>query len=565
MLVVSGRAPLAQSRALLPDTQGRTPAPPGTAQDDLLPRVGISGETSIALSEAIEQALANNPDIAMARVSVEQATNDIAAADGGFDPQFNLQTSFQRQVLPVSSLIGGAASGKVTQEGLLLGPEVRGLLPSFGTRYQLNFTSRRQTSDNQFVTLNPQFPSELSVSVTQPLFRGRRVDETRRQVEVAKQNQALTDEQFRQQVMDLTLQTELAYWELAFAEQNLQVQQQGLELARDQVASNQRLVGQGVAAPIDVLEAETQVATFRQSVYTAQAALARAEHALKALILPNRSSPLWSAALRPTTTSGVEPAVYSLDEAIRLAHENRPELAQTKIAASVNEADTRFFRDQRQTQVDLVGTYLSSGLAGRLIPAGPNPFTSGFLPLFDRINALSGLQGLPPLGGFDFGSGSTVPPGLTGGLGQSLSSLATQDFPTVEIGLRISLPFRNRTAEARVATSVAEGRRIRLRAQQLEQAVEADVRDALQAVASSRAARDAALQTRSLAEAQYESEQRRFEAGTSTVFLVLQRQTAMIATRTQSARAEADVSRSIAQLQRATGQTLTVHQIALQP
>ncbi len=268
-------------------------APGGAASEALPPRVGISGDAAITLAEALAQALGNNPDIAIARIAVEQAGNDIDAATGGYDPQLALQTSFQRQVLPVSSLIGGAASGKLTQEGLVIGPEVRGLLRSLGTRYQVSFSSRRQTSDNQFVTLNPQFPSELSVTITQPLFRGARNDDSRRQLTIAKQNQELTDEQFRQRVMDLTLQTELAYWELTFAEQNLEVQRQGLELAQSQVAGNQRRVSQGVAAPIDVLEAETQVATFRQGVFAAQAALTRAENALKTLILPDRQAALW--------------------------------------------------------------------------------------------------------------------------------------------------------------------------------------------------------------------------------------------------------------------------------
>jgi hypothetical protein len=234
------------------------------------------------------------------------------------------------------------------------------------------------------------------------------------------------------------------------------------------------------------------------------------------------------------------------------------------IAARTQEGETQFLSDQRKPQVDLVGTYLSAGLAGRGIQPGTNPLSFGTQPLIDRINALSGLQGLPPLASFSTGA-TSVSPALTGGLGRSLSNLAGMDFPTVEVGVRIAWPFNNRTAEARYASSVAEGRRLRLQTERLEIAVEADVRNAMQAVESARATRDAALQARTLAGEQYASEQRRFEAGTSTVFLVLQRQTAMIATRTQYARAEADLSRSVAQLNYATGQILNANQITLQP
>lgn len=537
------------------------PASPGS-NASVPRRVGITEESSITLADAIAQALRNNPDVAMTRIVVEKATDSIAVADGAFDPQFSLQSSFQRQETPVSSLIGGAASGKLTQQGLLLGPDFSGVLRSTGTRYQFGFTSRRQTTDNQFVTLNPQFPSALSLTVTQPLFRGRRVDEARRQLGLAKQNATLSDTQLRQQVMDLTLQTELAYWELFFAEQNLQVQLQGLALARDQVASNQRLAGQGLAAPIDVLEAETQVATFNQRVFSAQAALTRAENALKTFVVPDRRSPLWASALHAATPPTDDVVMASLEDALSAARANRLELRQAAIAADTQEAETRFFSDQRRPQIDLVGTYLSAGLAGRVIPAGPNPLSFGTQPLVDRINTLSGLQNLPPLAALSTG-GSTISPALTGGYGRSLSNLAGMDFPTVEVGVRIALPFANRTADARHASSVAEGRRLRLRTDQLEIAVEADVRNAMQAVESARAGRDAARQASTLAELQYASEQRRFEAGTSTLFLVLQRQSAMIALRTQSARADADLSRSLAQLQHATGQILAANQITL--
>lgn len=522
----------------------------------LPPRVGITEERPITLADAIEQALRNNPDLAMSRIAVEQATDNIGVANGAFDPQFSLQSSFQRQETPVSSLIGGAASGKLTQQGLVLEPDLRGVLRKTGTRYQVDFTSRRQTTDNQFTTLNPQFPSQLSVTVTQPLFRGFRVDDARRQLDRAKQNATLSDAQLRQQVMDLTLQTELAYWELSFAEQNLQVQRQGRDLARDQVASNQRLAGQGLAAPIDVLEAETQVATFNQRIFSAQAALTRAENALKMFVVPDRRAALWASALHATTPPTGDVSIASLEEALNAARANRPELAQAAIAASTQEGETKFLSDQRKPQIDLVGTYLSAGLAGRVIQTGSNPFSVGTQPLVDRINALSGLQGLPPLATFSTG-GSVIAPALTGGFGQSLSNLAGMNFPTVEVGVRMALPFYNRTADARYASSVAEGRRLRLQTERLEIALEADVRNAMQAVESARATRDAALQARTLTEEQYASEERRFEAGTSTVFLVLQRQTAMIATRTQYARAEADLSRSVAQLHYATGQIQT--------
>jgi HAE1 family hydrophobic/amphiphilic exporter-1 len=487
----------------------------------------------------------------------------VSAARGAFDPTVGVQSSFVRQVTPVSSLIGGAASGRLTQQNLLFGPELAGSLPVFGTRYELALTTQRQTSDNQFVTLNPQFPTALSVNVTQPLFRGLKFDEPRRRIEVARQNEALSESQLHQRVMEITLQTEQAYWDLALAEQTLQIQRQGLDLAQQQVESSRRLVEQGVGAPIDVVEADTQVATLEQSVYLAQAALTRAENALKVLILPDRSAALWSRALSAATD--VRPSVppHSIDEAIRLALSRRPELTQSEITAAVNDTNTRFYREQTKPQIDLVGTYTSAGLAGRVAARGSNPLTGGFEPLIDRINALSQTQGLSPLPSFSGVGSAAVPALLLGGYGQSLSTLLGQDFPTVQVGVQIALPFKNETAQANLAASLADGRRVRFERQRLEETIEAEVRNALQAAASGRARLESAANARRLAQEQYASEQRRFQAGTSTLFLVLQRQTTLITTRTQFAQAETDLSKAVAALNRATGQILDVHNVTV--
>jgi HAE1 family hydrophobic/amphiphilic exporter-1 len=542
------------------------PAPPvafanGTAVAP--PRVGITSQTVISLEDAIARALANNPDVAVARVAEERATLDVAAARGAFDPTFSVQTSFLRQVMPISSLIGGAASGRLTQENLVVGPEMTGTFRPLGTRYDLSLTTQRQTSDNQFITLNPQFPTALSLNVTQPLFRGLTFDEPRRRIEVARQTEALSEVQLRQRIMEISFQTEQAYWDLALAEQNLQVQLQGVALAQQQVESSRRLADQGVGAPIDVVEASTQVANFQQNVYAALAALTRAENALKVLILPDRASPLWSSAL--SVSGATEPEVPSeaVDEAVRQAIARRPELTQSTIAAAVSETNTRFFRDQTKPRIDLVGSYTSTGLAGRVALRDANPLTAGFDPLIARINALSVAQGLSPLPSFSGGGSGAVPPLLLGGYGQSLSTLFGQDFPTVQVGVQISLPLRNDTAEANLAASIVDGRRIKLERQRLEESIEADVRNALQLVASSQARLDAAVTARQLAEEQYASEQRRFEAGTSTLFLVLQRQTALIGSRAQAAQAETDLSKAIATLNRATGRTLEVHNVSV--
>ncbi len=543
--------------------QTPTAAPPAAPSAVLPARIGVIGQRDLSLAEALSEALANNPDIAVARTVVEQAGYGITGALGAFDPQLGFQSSLVHQVMPIASIIGGSASGAVTSNDLLVGPRVSGLSPRFGTSYQSSLTTRRQTTDNAFTQLNPQFPTALAFSVTQPLFRGRKVDSARRQVEVARRNQELTEAQFTERVMNVAVQVEQAYWDLAFARENLAILASGLDLANRVVDANRRLVEQGVSAPIDVVEAESQRATLRANVFGAQLALTRAENALKLLLAPDTNAGIWSSALAPVTPPKLPAADPVLDAALKAALGRRPELQQLGIASTLNRVNVDFFKDQTKPQVDLVGSYTTSGLAGRtFVSASGNPLTSSFGPLFERLNTLSASQGLPPLV-IDGGGNSGVPTKFIGGLGQSFTNLLRQDFPTVEVGVRIAVPFRNQTAEANLASSVVEGRRIELQRRQVENAVAADVRNAMQAVASARATLDTATEATRLTEQQYASEQRKFDAGTSTVFLVLQRQSALINTRSLRARAEADLSKSLAQLNRATGRILDEHQITV--
>ena len=203
-------------------------------------------------------------------------------------------------------------------------------------------------------------------------------------------------------------------------------------------------------------------------------------------------------------------------------------------------------------------------LAGIQLPAGPNPFTSGLTALSERINDLSLLAGLQPLP--STGGGSTsggLPPLLVGSYGQSLSNLFSNNFPTTQVQLRISLPLRNRTAEANLSNSLAETRRIRNQRLQTEQTIEASVRNAMQSVDSARARLDSSRVARASAEEQYQSEQRQFRAGTSTLFLVQQRQSDMITARSQERRAEADLGKAIATFGLATGTILQTHNVQL--
>ncbi len=551
---IRAQEPAAQSTQVPPRREFRLP-----------PRIGILTEMTLSLEDALAMALSNNRDVDLSRITQSEASYAIDSAAGVYDPRWGGTFSFQRNVQPVASSLGGAVNGAVTNKNTTYDPQFSGALPFLGSSYQADLSSQRTSTNNSFTQLNPTYPTALNLSFTQPLWRNFRYDNNRRNLEVAKRNQALTDEQFRQRVMQTVTSAEQAYWNLTFAYNNLQIQMEAVQLGQDQDESNRRQEREGLLAPIDVVAAQRQLATFEVNALSAQEALTTAENALKVLILGDRGDPMWSTAIIPSTPVNVSPPIVPLADAINQALRRRPELAQLQISRDVNNANLRYAEEQTKPQMDLVVTHTNAGLAGAQLmsASGGNPFTSSLAGLTNRLNELSVIAGLQPLpsSGGGTSTGSTLPGQLIGSYGQSLNNLFSGHFPTTQVQLRIQLPLKNRTAEANVRTAVAEGRRIESQRAQTEQAIEASVRNAMQSIESARARLDSARVARQSAEQQYESEQRQFRAGTSTLFLVQQRQTDMVTARSQERRSEADLGVAIASFELATGGILDAHDI----
>jgi outer membrane protein TolC len=398
------------------------------------------------------------------------------------------------------------------------------------------------------------------LTYVQPLWRGFRFDLQRRNIAIAKKNLSLTDAQFRQKVIDVVSQVEQSYWDLVFSLRNLQVQIDAVKQARLQLESNQRLVGKGVLAPIEIVAANSQITTFEQNVYTAQQSVTIAENTLKTLILKERTSDIWFRSLTPITPVDIEAPRIPLEIAVADALKNRPELQQLQANAEVNDINTRYYRDQTKPQIDLVGTYTSNGLAGTANDIVRTSNTVN-VDLLARVNQLSTTQGLPPLVIDPTTTVSSPPAGLVGGFFNSLADVFTQKYPTYRVGVRISLPLGNRVAEANLGSSLALGSQLVNQRAQAEQLIEADVRNTTQTLRSAEARLQSAAASRASAEQLFESEQRQFRAGTSTVFLVFQRQTELLAARGRELQAQTDLNKAISNFRRATGNTLNVNNI----
>ncbi|HLA95004.1 MAG TPA: TolC family protein, partial [Pyrinomonadaceae bacterium] len=291
------------------------------------------------------------------------------------------------------------------------------------------------------------------------------------------------------------------------------------------------LVNQGVLPPIDLVAANAQITTFEQGVYTAQEDVTRNENTLKTLMLADRTSAEWSRPITPISPINLDPPKVGLEIAIAEALKGRPEIVQFDASAEINKIEERYYRNQTKPQIDIVGSYTAQGLAGTLTQRG-----------------------------IDLG---TVPPNLVGGYFNSLGNLAALDYPSYRVGVAISLPWGNTTAKANLGRTLVEGTRITNQRAQAEQIIEAEVRNALQALRSAEARLASALAARDSAEQLYASEERQFRAGTTTFYLVSQRQNELIIARGRELQAQTDLNKAISEFQRSIGSTLEANNVTV--
>ncbi len=524
-------------------------------------RVGVDGSkiATLTLRDAMLMALENNRDIEVERLNVQMTEFDLRGADGFYDPTLIGSFFYDRRNTPVTNPLAGGTSAGLLTDNLTGSATISQRIRQQGGLLQATFSNDRATTQNLFNALNPQFTSTLNVSFTQPLWKNRETDQGRRQIRIAKKRLDLSDSQFRQRAIEIIAQVQRAYWDLVFARRDQEIKRESVELAMTQLRSNERLVEAGSLAPADIISARVELERRNDEAEAAVDAIQRAENALKALLLQPSNSEMWASELVPVEQPQITPsASVPLVDAVRLAFQNRPELEQYRLRGDLNKIDADFFRNQTRPQIDFVVTYGSIGLAGDPRTEG-NFFSESNARLTQRVNDLSALAGLPPLpgGGLDF----SIPGFLIGGTGQSLANVLKNDFRTWRIGLNFGLPIRNRTALAQLGHALAEGRQIDVQRQRLEQTVEVEVRNALQAVETAKRRVEAAKNSRSNAELQYQSEIRKFEAGQSTNFFVLDRQNALSSARGRELRALTDYTKAVAELQRAMSTILTSNNV----
>lgn len=539
-------------------------------------RLGVGSTTlPLSLNDAIKRALENNNDIEVARDDVRYAETQLRSLEGIFDPIFSITPQIDKRVTPVQNIFAGAGtSGQVGNTTFSWNPAVTKQFGRGGGNYQVLFSNSRTSTTATNSTLNPFFSSNLSLNYNQPLWRNRSIDNNRRQIRIQQKRIEQSDADFRLRTIETITRVQQAYWEVVFALRDQQNQLENLNLTRENLRNVEAQIAAGAKAPLERAEVQTELASRETALLTAVQNVSIAENNLKQLIFRDISSPEWSSQITPTDRPSFSETPVNLNDALKEARENRPELRRLRLQADINGIDLQYFRNQTKPQFDLQGTVATTGLAGTaaatVAPGTLVPIIAGDPATQANAFLLAQIQDIQRRAMFPVATSPEVPvPAVTasdliGGYGKTLRNLGGLNTYNVTVGVAIQIPFKNKTAEANLAGANILKEQLVASTRSTEQAVEVDVRNAAQAVDSSRRRVLSARAARVNAELQLEGEQRLYQVGRSTTFLLFQRQNALTNARASELRAETDYNKALADLQRATSTTLRANNIVVE-
>lgn len=537
-------------------------------------RLGVTSDNTLTLSlnDAIKRALENNNDIEIARDDVRFAETQLRSLEGVYDPFLSFTPQIDKRITPVQNIFaGGGVAGQVSNTTLSLNPTLNKSFSTGGGDYQLSFSNSRTKTSAANSTLNPFYSSNLSLTFTQPILRDRSIDINRRQIRIQKKRLEQSDADFRLRTISVISQVQQAYWELVFALRDQQNQLANLNLSRENLRRVEAQIAVGTKAPLERAEVQTELANRESALLLAVQNVSVAENNLKKLVFKDPSVPEWSAQVTPTDTPKFDATPINLNDALKEARENRPELRRLRLQNDINQIDIKYFKNQTKPQVDIQSTVATTGLAGTpaaTLPSGTllplisgDPATDANAFLLDQIQDIQRRSGFPLATTPFVASPSLAPSALIGGYGQTLKNLLNLNTYNVVVGVAIQIPLRNRTAEANLAGARIQGEQLQASLRSQDQIIEVDVRNAAQAVETSRLRVLAAREARANAETQLEGEQRLYQVGRSTTFLLFQRENALTNARGAELRAETDYNKALADLQRATSSTLRANNV----
>ena len=565
----------------------------GTANSPRIEQLIHDGKLEITLQDAVELALQNSMDIAVARYNPWFADTDIMTAEGGglpqgingaeirfstafvpvltYDPTLTESMFFDDRSTPVNNpFISGTAGTGTAATGLLSHTD------QYNTQYVQGFATgttlsaawdNTRSSSSAANFFNPSVSSSLTISFQQQLLNGFGRFQNQRNIIIAKNNRKLADFVFEQQAITTVTNTINAYWELVYARENVKVQEQAVTVSDKLYGDNKKQLEIGTMAPLDVTRAESELATDRQNLIVAQTVKLTDEQTLKNAISRDPLAPALANVEivpldHPNPPEAVEAANF--EDAVKEAFAKRPDLLQQEINVTNAVVDSKANRRALLPTATLTAQYASQGLAGNSPIVTGSTTTAGA--------AVVGANGQPvtvldmngvPVEVFEPNT-TTVSNGIAReGFGTAQTQIFHNQFPDYLVGVNLQIPIRNRQAQAAYQHAVLVQRQIEAQMQQLKNAALLDVRNAYIALTQDRAQVQAASKARELQQQTFDAEQKKYQLGASTVYNVILTQRDLITAQGTELRALANLVEAKANYERAVGRTLEVNRVTI--
>ena len=535
---------------------------PNMSNSERLHSLISEGKLRLSVDDAIGLALENNLDISVARYNLAYAQTDLlraksggatrgvpgafsssalfagaigggississsstsststVAASGGAtnvgvigccDPVAGAQFGWDRRTSPLNYVVVSGLPVVTTQTSNAVAYFGQGFLT--GTSYGIAISGYRQSTTSLNTIFNPVVPTGLVVGFDQQLLNGFGYRANAKFIRIAQNDQKISNSVFRQQVITTVAQVLNLYWDFLSYKENVRVAEKALAFSEKLLSDNKRQVEIGTLAPIEVVRAESEVASDQQNLIVAQTSLQQQAELIKTALARKVDSELIGAQI-DAVDKLPEPMpedIPPLDQALKQALQNRPEVEQADLNMRYESIVIKANRNALLPTLDLFATYAPTGLSGLSSVLGPCP--TGY--------TASGNQCLA-------GGAETIPrPLLTSnqGISQSLSQLFHGNYPDYSFGFTLQFPIRNRSAQADAARALLEQRQLQEQLQRQKNQVEQDVRSAEIGVIQAKAQIQAAAKAVLLAQKTLDAEQKKFQLGESTVFLVIQAQ-----------------------------------------
>jgi outer membrane protein TolC len=488
-------------RALIAQAQAQTgaPAQPSTAAAPATqtpPFVTPGPRVDLPIEDAVRRGMEKNIEISVARITPRLTDFTIAGLEANYRVNLTSATSTNSNTRLPSQITQGITA-PTTSSTTSWSSGIAQNLWKGGGNYTVNWTNSRLNSPSTVNTRNPQLNSGLQANLTQPLWRGFRIDATR----AALKTNRLTQQNDEIALTATTATTEAnvrnAYWDLVFAIQAVEAAQNSFDLANRLVQDNQSRVEIGTLAPIDVVSAQAEAASRRNTLVQSQATVRTAELALKRLIVSGTDDPLWTSSLNPVDRPASTPEPINLEAAVARALSQRTDLQQSKNSLQISDINLQNQVDATRPQLNLVANYGLNGLGG---------------PIIQRTGVIDPLTGSPAT--------TTIPSGYL----DALRNIAGFDAPVWTVGVNFAYPLGKSAQEATVARSKLSLQQTQVNLKALELQIATDVTNAALTVQSALESVQATAAARELAQKRLEAAQSKMDVGMATNYEVVQAQ-----------------------------------------